>query len=69
VGNETRYWETGKLMVFDDSVEHEAMNPTDQLRVVLLFDIWKPELDAAERHAVASIFAAIDAFGGVPGTA
>jgi aspartate beta-hydroxylase len=66
VGNETRYWETGKLMVFDDTVEHEARNPTDQLRVVLLFDLWKPELDAPERHAVAAIFEAIDAFGGVP---
>jgi hypothetical protein len=69
VGNETRYWETGKLMVFDDSVEHEAKNPTDQLRVVLLFDVWKPELDQAERTAVAAIFEAIDAFGGVPATA
>jgi aspartate beta-hydroxylase len=66
VGNETRHWKEGKLTIFDDSIEHEARNPTDQLRVVLLFDIWRPELEAAERPAVAAIFEAIDAYGGVP---
>ena len=68
VGNETRQWEEGKLMIFDDSIEHEARNPTDQLRVILLFDIWRPELDERERGAVAAIFEAIDAYGGVPAT-
>ena len=69
VGNETRQWEEGKLLIFDDSIEHEARNPTDRLRVVLLFDIWRPELEQAERDAVAAIFEAIDAHGGVPETA
>ena len=27
VGNETREWEEGKLMIFDDSMEHEAKEP------------------------------------------
>lgn len=66
VGNETRLWEEGKLLIFDDSIVHEAMNPTDELRIILLFDIWRPELDANERKAVATIFEAIDAYGGVP---
>ena len=66
VGNETRYWEAGKLMIFDDSIEHEARNPSDQLRVILLFDIWRPELDEAERRGVSAIFEAIDAYGGAP---
>ena len=28
VGNETREWEEGKLLIFDDSIEHEAKNPS-----------------------------------------
>ena len=66
VGNDRRSWEEGRLMIFDDSLEHEAMNPSDALRVVLLFDIWRPELDEAERRAVAAMFETIDAYGGVP---
>lgn len=66
VGNDTRAWEEGRLLVFDDSIEHEARNPTDQLRVILLFDIWRPELSDAERQAMAAIFEAIDAYGGIP---
>ena len=63
VGNETRSWEVGTTLIFDDSMEHEAWNDSDQLRVVLLFDIWRPELSAKERSAVAAMFEAIDSFG------
>jgi len=66
VGNETRQWEEGKLLIFDDSIEHEAKNPSGELRVILLFDVWRPELAEAERGAISSLFAAIDAFRGVP---
>ena len=62
VGGETRTWEEGRLLVFDDSIEHEAMNPAASLRVVLIFDIWRPELSEAERRGVSAIFDAIDAF-------
>lgn len=63
VGNETRAWEEGRLLVFDDSIEHEAANPSAELRVILLFDIWRPELDEAERRGVSAVFEAIDGFG------
>lgn len=63
VGGETRAWEEGKLLIFDDSIEHEARNPADSLRVVLLFDIWRPELSEAERRGVSAIFDAIDDYG------
>ncbi|MBV8685653.1 MAG: aspartyl/asparaginyl beta-hydroxylase domain-containing protein [Alphaproteobacteria bacterium] len=63
-GNEVRAWEEGKLLIFDDSFEHEARNPSDALRVILLFDIWKPELSEAERAGVSTLFEAIDGFGG-----
>ena len=63
VGSERRAWEEGRLLIFDDSIEHEAMNPADRLRVVLIFDIWRPELSEGERRGIAAIFDAIDAFG------
>jgi hypothetical protein len=60
VGNEVREWEVGKLLIFDDTIEHEAWNDSDEDRVVLIFDVWRPELDAEERRAVTAIFESID---------
>ncbi len=57
VGNEVRQWEEGKLLIFDDSIEHEAWNNSTQDRVVLIFDIWRPELSDQERQEVAALFA------------
>jgi aspartyl/asparaginyl beta-hydroxylase (cupin superfamily) len=54
VGGETRLWKRGEVLVFDDTIEHEAMNPTDELRVVLIFDVWRPELQPVERQAIAA---------------
>lgn len=42
VGNETRHWKEGELMIFDDSFDHEAWNDSDESRVVLMFDIPNP---------------------------
>ncbi len=64
VGNETRYWEQGKAWVFNDTIEHEAYNPTDQTRVILLFEIWRPELTAEERKLVSALLEASDNFAG-----
>jgi len=64
VGNETREWVTGKAWAFDDSIDHEAWNDSDQTRVILLFDVWRPELSAAERTLVTQLFEAIDAYSG-----
>lgn len=66
VGNEAREWEEGKLLIFDDSIEHEAKNPSGELRINLLFDIWRPELTEAERNAISAIFDAIDNFQTLP---
>lgn len=57
VGAETRDWRRGEAFVFDDTIEHEAMNPSDRLRVVFIFDVWHPDLGAAEREAVAALIA------------
>ena len=58
VAEETRYWERGKAWVFDDTIEHEALNPSDALRVILIVDIWHPALDVEERKGIAAIIEA-----------
>ena len=63
VGAETIEWERGKAFVFDDTIEHEAANPTDDLRVVFIFDVWPPDLSAVEREAVKRLLEADPAGG------
>jgi aspartyl/asparaginyl beta-hydroxylase (cupin superfamily) len=55
VGAETRAWTSGEAFVFDDTIEHEAMNDSDALRVVFIFDIWHYDLGEAERESVAAL--------------
>ena len=62
VGNDTRQWLPGKAWVFDDTIEHEAWNDSDMLRVVLIFDIWHPHLSDAERAMVTAMTLGINAF-------
>lgn len=52
VGFEHRSWKVGEVLIFDDSIEHEARNDSDELRVVLIFDIWNPLLSEGEREMV-----------------
>lgn len=58
VGAERRYWRRGEAFVFDDTIEHEALNPSDQLRSVFIFDLWHPDLTEVEREAVTALFMA-----------
>lgn len=64
VGSETREWQVGQLMVFDDTVEHEAWNDSDHDRLVLIFDVWRPEISLAEREQIATLFAVVNASAG-----
>jgi aspartate beta-hydroxylase len=64
VGNDTRVPVEGKAWLFDDTIEHEAWNDSAMTRVILLFEIWRPELSAAERRLVSAMFEAIDEHGG-----
>ena len=64
VGNDTRVPVEGKAWVFDDTIEHEAWNGSDRTRVILLFEIWRPELTEEERQLVSAMFEAIDAYSG-----
>ncbi len=56
--DQQRSWEEGKLMIFDDSFEHEAWNDSDSTRVVLIFDAWRPDLTLVEREAFSRILQA-----------
>lgn len=59
VGNEQRPWVEGEMLIFDDSMEHEAWNSSDEERIVLLFEIWRPELSEEERRLVTTMLAAV----------
>jgi len=65
VGGETREWRVGEAWVFDDTIEHEAWNLSDETRVILICDIWSPRLSDDERAAITRVITAADAFSGV----
>ena len=61
VGQHTATWETGRLLVFDDSfvhsVEHDASMGQDVGdRAVLIFDVWHPDITHSEQLALKCIF-------------
>lgn len=62
VGSEARGWSEGRCLVFDDSIVHEAWNDSDATRVVLIFDVWDPQLAPEERAALAAGIAAVGDF-------
>ncbi|MFN9251008.1 MAG: aspartyl/asparaginyl beta-hydroxylase domain-containing protein [Brevundimonas sp.] len=65
VGNTTRDWKMGKAWVFDDTIEHEAWNGSDELRTIMIADIWSPFLSPEERAAIASVIDSTAAYQGV----
>ncbi len=42
IENEKIYWQEGKMLVFDDTFEHEVWNNSAETRVVLLIDVIRP---------------------------
>jgi len=66
VGGETRPWKQGEAWVFDDTIEHEAWNESDQVRVILICDVWSPFLSEADREIVTRVMTAMDAFNASP---
>lgn len=63
VGGETREWKVGKAFAFDDTIEHEAWNDSDEMRAVLIFDVWNPHLTEEEQEIIVGYYAAADATG------
>lgn len=66
VGNETREWRRGEAWVFDDTIEHEAWNNSDEMRVILIFDIWNPLLNELEQTASTRLLHALNEFDAQP---
>lgn len=64
VGSSTHEWREGEVCVFDDTIEHEAWNRSEQLRAVLIFDVWHPDLSDSERRMIRALARAMDDFTG-----
>jgi aspartyl/asparaginyl beta-hydroxylase (cupin superfamily) len=64
VGGEEREWQPGKAFVFDDTIEHEAWNDSNDPRAVLILDIWNPAVSLAERAMVSEAIAGVNEFYG-----
>lgn len=63
VGGEIRPWQEGKAFAFDDTIDHEAWNDSDEMRAVLIFDVWNPYLSEAERRLTRMMFETIELSG------
>jgi aspartyl/asparaginyl beta-hydroxylase (cupin superfamily) len=63
VGSETRPWVAGEAWAFDDTIEHEAWNDSEETRVIMLIDAWNPYLDEQEKVALRQANAVLGAFG------
>jgi hypothetical protein len=60
VGGESRYWEVGKAMIFDDMTTHEAWNDSGSMRVIVIADLWRPELRPSMRSGVEALMDSSD---------
>lgn len=60
VGGETRTWREGEAFAFDDTIEHEARNDSDELRIILILDVWNPHLTEREQEQLTRLFAVAD---------
>ncbi|WP_068070677.1 aspartyl/asparaginyl beta-hydroxylase domain-containing protein [Novosphingobium lentum] len=58
VGADSRAWVEGQPWIFDDTIEHAAWNESGALRVVLIGDLWRPELDEQDKAIVRALVAA-----------
>uniref|UniRef100_A0ABK0LE90 Aspartate-beta-hydroxylase n=1 Tax=Rattus norvegicus TaxID=10116 RepID=A0ABK0LE90_RAT len=53
--NETRSWEEGKVLIFDDSFEHEVWQDASSFRLIFIVDVWHPELTPQQRRSLPAI--------------
>ena len=60
VGNETKAWREGRLLIFDDSFIHEAWNHSKQDRIMLIFEIWHPDLTEFEQLTLSQLMSMQD---------
>ncbi|XP_054368568.1 aspartyl/asparaginyl beta-hydroxylase isoform X4 [Mirounga angustirostris] len=53
--NETKTWEEGKVLIFDDSFEHEVWQDAASFRLIFIVDVWHPELTPQQRQSLPAI--------------
>ncbi len=53
-------WREGEPMMFDDTYQHGACNPSQEDRLILLMDCWNPFVRPPEKLAVKALVEAID---------
>ncbi|XP_039724794.1 aspartyl/asparaginyl beta-hydroxylase isoform X1 [Pteropus medius] len=53
--NETKTWEEGKVLIFDDSFEHEVWQDATSFRLIFIVDVWHPELTPQQRRSLPAI--------------
>jgi len=59
VKEEWRSWEEGKLLVFVDANNHEAVNNTNKDRFIFLFDIIRPEFRTSKNYICSTVMASL----------
>ena len=55
VGGESRHWQEGHCLAFDDTFLHSAYNHSERPRICLLVDVWHPDVSAIERKALRAL--------------
>lgn len=55
IGSEELKWKEGQVLIFDDSWEHEVWHTGDTMRLILIVDVWHPELTEKERMTLSAI--------------
>uniref|UniRef100_A0A803TMV8 Aspartyl/asparaginy/proline hydroxylase domain-containing protein n=1 Tax=Anolis carolinensis TaxID=28377 RepID=A0A803TMV8_ANOCA len=50
-----RFWEEGKVVIFDDSFEHEVWQDAQSYRLIFIVDVWHPELTPQQRLTLPAI--------------
>ncbi|KAM4704735.1 aspartyl/asparaginyl beta-hydroxylase-like [Rhinophrynus dorsalis] len=53
--NDTRSWEEGRVLIFDDSFEHEVWQDAKSFRLIFIVDVWHPELSSHQRRTLPAI--------------
>uniref|UniRef100_A0A1B0G2X2 Aspartyl/asparaginy/proline hydroxylase domain-containing protein n=1 Tax=Glossina morsitans morsitans TaxID=37546 RepID=A0A1B0G2X2_GLOMM len=55
VAEEESTWHEGKFLIFDDSFEHEVWHNGTGIRLVLIVDVWHPDLTLQKRRSLTAI--------------
>lgn len=55
IAEEVLKWKEGKIFIIDDSFEHEVWHEGKENRLVLIIDVWHPDLTEQERRSLTPI--------------